>query len=238
MRLIPFQQSLRQLEILVSKCDRCPELRDYCERVGRTKRRAFADDEYWSLPVPSFGDHAAKILIVGLAPAAHGANRTGRMFTGDRSGEFLYAALHRAHLANQAHSTNRHDGLALRGAYITAAARCAPPANKPSPEQLRNCRSFLVDEMRMLQPRVVLCLGAIAWRAALDASRDLGLVIPSPMPRFAHGAELELAGFTLIGCYHVSQQNTFTGRLTSVMIDQILARAIDVSSALEDPVPG
>lgn len=221
----------------MSRCDRCPELRDYCEGVGRTKRRSFANDEYWSSPVPSFGDQAAKILIVGLAPAAHGANRTGRMFTGDRSGEFLYAALHRANLANQAQSSHRHDELALRGVYITAAARCAPPANKPSFEQLRRCRSYLVDELRILQPRIVLCLGAIAWRAALDASRELGLLIPSPLPRFAHSAELDLSAFTLIGCYHVSQQNTFTGRLTPSMIDKILARAIGISKGLTPSAP-
>ena len=178
--------------------------------------------------MPSFGDRSAKILLIGLAPAAHGANRTGRMFTGDRSGEFLFAALHRAGLANQKSCAHRSDGLLLRGVYITAAARCAPPANKPSIEQLQNCRSYLVEEMRILKPLVVLCLGAIAWKAALSAAREGGVVLPKPIPRFAHGAEIRVSTFTMLGCYHVSQQNTFTGRLTVDMIDHVLGRAMEI----------
>ena len=163
-------------------------------------------------------------MIVGLAPAAHGANRTGRMFTGDRSGDFLYAALNRAGLANQAHATDRADGLTLSGVYIAAALRCAPPGNKPTPQQMANCLGFLVDEFAQLRPAVSLCLGAIGWRAALSALDALGDV-PRPRPKFAHGAEVRVGATVLLGCYHVSQQNTFTGRLTRRMLDTVLKRA-------------
>lgn len=162
---------------------------------------------------------------MGLAPGAHGANRTGRMFTGDRSGDFLYAALHRVGLANQPDSTHRDDGLKLTNVYITAAQHCAPPANKPTASQLRACRSYLVDELRLLQPRVVLCLGGIAWKAALSALADRGDAMPRPLPSFAHAAEHRIGQITLLGSYHVSQQNTFTGRLTEPMFDAVLNRA-------------
>jgi uracil-DNA glycosylase family 4 len=218
-----------QLDVLrrrVVSCDRCRDLREYCTEVGRTKRKAYADWDYWAGPVPGFGDPRATLVIVGLAPAAHGANRTGRMFTGDRSGDFLYAALHRAGLANQPTSVSRDDGLALSGVYITAALRCAPPANKPTPAQLATCRAHLVDELDVLRPRAVLCLGGIGWNATLAALAQRGESIPSPKPKFTHGAEVELAAdLALLGCYHVSQQNTFTGRLTEPMIDAVLQRA-------------
>jgi uracil-DNA glycosylase family 4 len=219
------RRSLASLARAIPRCRRCPELHEYCAHVAREKRRAFRDRTYWGRPVPGFGDERARIIIVGLAPAAHGANRTGRMFTGDRSGDFLYAALHRAGLANQASSTHRGDGLALRGVYITAALRCAPPANRPTAAQLANCSPYLRDEIRLLRPAVLVCLGAIAWNAALAVLRDEGLALPVPKPKFAHGRQLSLASMTLLGCYHVSQQNTFTGRLTAPMFEAVLRRA-------------
>ncbi len=206
-------------------CRRCPELREYCAEVGRTRKRAFAAWDYWARPVPAFGDHAARVLIVGLAPAAHGANRTGRMFTGDRSGDFLYAALHRAGLASRPSATHRSDGLKLAGVYITAALRCAPPANRPTARQRANCAAYLVDELRILEPAVTVCLGAIAWGAVLAAGRVAGWPVPRPQPRFGHGHECPIGRRVVLGCYHVSQQNTFTGRLTEPMIDAVLARA-------------
>lgn len=216
---------MRQIGQRVVRCRRCPELRAYCADVATEKRKAFADWAYWGRPVPGFGDSRVRIVIVGLAPAAHGANRTGRMFTGDRSGDFLYAALHRAKLASQPTSTDRDDGLILHDVYITAALRCAPPANRPTADQLRRCAGYLEQELSVLSPAVTLCLGGIAWKAALDAFRSLGEDIPTPRPTFAHAAELPLHSTTLLACYHVSQQNTFTGRLTTEMIDSVLQRA-------------
>lgn len=207
----------------VIACEACPRLRRHCRAVARTKRRAFRDQEYWGRPVPGFGDPAARILLVGLAPAAHGGNRTGRAFTGDRSGDFLYAALHRAGLASQPTSVARGDGLALRGAYIAAAARCAPPGNRPTPEELRRCRPYLVAELAALSRlRVVVALGGIAFDAALDV-----LGAPRPRPRFGHGtvARPGPGKPVLIGCYHPSQQNTFTGRLTAPMLDTVFSTA-------------
>jgi uracil-DNA glycosylase family 4 len=168
---------------------------------------------------------------VGLAPAAHGGNRTGRMFTGDRSGDFLYAALHRAGLASSPVSVGRGDGLRLRGVYITAALRCAPPGNRPTPGQLANCRPYLAGELATLRPAAVVCLGAIAWKAALDALLECGRDLPRPRPRFAHGAERPIGSTVLLGCYHVSQQNTFTGRLTARMLDVVLRRARTLANA-------
>lgn len=219
---------MRSLDVLthsITRCRRCPELRTYLETIGREKRRAYAECAYWAKPVPSFGDTAAHIVIVGLAPGAHGANRTGRMFTGDRSGDFLYEALHRAGFANQPTSTHRADGLQLSGVYITAAAHCAPPANKPTAAQLHNCNEYLIEELRSMKPRVVLCLGGIAWKAVLAALRVTGAPLPSRLPKFGHGDECAVGEFTLLGSYHVSQQNTFTGRLTAEMFDTVLARA-------------
>ncbi len=218
-------RSLTTIERAVPRCGRCPELRAYCADVAETKRRAFADWTYWARPVPGFGDHRARVLIVGLAPAAHGANRTGRMFTGDRSGDFLYAALHRAGLASQAQCTHRGDGLELDGVYITAALRCAPPGNKPTPAQLDRCSPFLVDEIAVLEPAAVICLGAVAWKATLKAVEALGDAIPRPRPKFGHAVECDLGSIVLLGCYHVSQQNTFTGTLTPRMLDTVIKRA-------------
>jgi uracil-DNA glycosylase family 4 len=222
--------ALSQLAEEIVACARCPRLRRWCEQVGREKRRAYANDRYWAKPVPGFGDPSAKILLVGLAPGAHGANRTGRLFTGDRSGDFLYASLHRTGLANQSASISRDDGLRLRGAYISAAARCAPPANKPTPEELRRCRPFLVREIELLRPKVLVCLGGLAWSAALSALADSGEAMPSPRPRFAHAAEAEVGSATLLGAYHPSQQNTFTKRLTPPMLDAIFLRARTLAS--------
>jgi uracil-DNA glycosylase family 4 len=218
-------RTLASLARAITRCRRCPELRAYCSRIAAEKRRAFRQWRYWGRPVPGFGDERATILIVGLAPAAHGANRTGRMFTGDRSGDFLYAGLHRTGLANQAQSTHRGDGLELDGVYITAALRCAPPGNRPTAEQAANCRSHLVRELQALRPAVIVALGQIAWKAALAALGEAGVELPRPRPRFAHGAEAPLGQTTLLGCYHVSQQNTFTGRLTTPMLEAVLLRA-------------
>lgn len=217
---------LARLEREIVRCERCPRLRGWCTDVARTKRKSFADETYWGKPVPGFGDPRARIWILGLAPAAHGANRTGRIFTGDRSGDFLFAGLFRAGLANQAHSVARDDGLRVKDVWISPAGRCAPPANKPTPEELAACSEWLDREREELERvRVVLALGGIAWDAALALFARGGVVLPRPRPKFAHGAECELGGRVLLGCYHVSQQNTFTGRLTPKMLDEVLARA-------------
>jgi uracil-DNA glycosylase family 4 len=210
----------------IARCRACPRLVRWREEVARTKRRAYRDDDYWGRPVPGFGDPAARLLVVGLAPGAHGANRTGRMFTGDGSGDFLYAALHRAGLASQPESRARGDGLVLRGVFITAAGRCAPPDNKPAPEELARCAPFLDRELALLPVRAILCLGAIAFDAALAALARRGVPLPSPRPRFAHGAEVLLPGAPpVVASFHVSRQNTQTGRLTAAMFDAVVARA-------------
>jgi uracil-DNA glycosylase len=210
-------------------CTRCPELRSYCAGVARAPRASFREWTYWGRPVPGFGDPGARVWIVGLAPAAHGANRTGRVFTGDRSGDFLFAGLHRVGAANQPTSVSRDDGLALRGVWVGSSLRCAPPANRPTPEQLARCAEHLDAEWDALRGlRAIVGLGAIGWRAVLDAARRRGIDVPRPLPRFAHGAEVRLGDVTLVGCYHVSQQNTFTGRLTPPMLDAVLRRALVV----------
>lgn len=218
--------SLPLLTSEVVACRACPRLVAWREQVGREKRAAFRDDDYWAKPVPGFGDPAAKVVIVGLAPAAHGANRTGRMFTGDRSGDFLYAALWRTGFANQPTSAHRDDGLVVRDAYITAPVRCAPPANKPTPAERDTCRPFLQRELKLLtEARVLVPLGQFAYQVLTN---DLGI---RPRPRFAHGAEIEVpAGAannvgTIVCSYHVSQQNTFTGTLTPDMLDAVLRTA-------------
>jgi uracil-DNA glycosylase family 4 len=218
-------ERLKVIESRIPRCARCPELRAYGAKVARAKRAQFRDWNYWGRPVPGFGDPRAKIMIVGLAPAAHGANRTGRMFTGDRSGDFLYAALHRVGLASQPTAVHRDDGLTLKNVFIAAALRCAPPGNRPTPRQVDACRPWLVAELGNIRPRIVLCLGAIAWDAALHGLAALQLDIPRPRPRFAHGKSMAIDGVELLGCYHVSQQNTFTGRLTAEMLDSVLATA-------------
>ncbi|MEP6953560.1 MAG: uracil-DNA glycosylase [Solirubrobacteraceae bacterium] len=222
---------LEALEAEIVGCRACPRLVQWREQVAREKRAAFAGEEYWGRPIPGFGDPAARILILGLAPAAHGANRTGRVFTGDRSGDFLFAALHRAGLANQPISLHAGDGLALRGAWITAAVRCAPPANRPTPVERDTCLPFAVREVALLtQLRVVLCLGAFAWDAALRLRAAAGHPAPRPGPRFGHEAVFDDgAWLPLLGCFHPSQQNTFTGRLTPAMLDAALARARELS---------
>jgi len=202
------------------------------EEVARVKRASFAGQEYWGRPVSGFGDPAAAIAILGLAPAAHGANRTGRVFTGDRSGDFLYAALWRAGLANRPEAVWRDDGLELSGAWVTAAVRCAPPANKPLPTERDRCAPWLVEEFGLLpNVAVVVCLGGFAWDAALRLRRDLGLAPLRPKPRFGHGAEVDAEPWTMLGCFHPSQQNTFTGRLTEPMIDDVLTRARTLAAA-------
>jgi uracil-DNA glycosylase family 4 len=211
-------------EIVV--CRKCPRLVEYREEVAREKRRAFRDCTYWGKPVPGFGDSRAEVLILGLAPAAHGGNRTGRVFTGDRSGDFLYAALYKAGFANQPTSVRRDDGLQLKNAYIAATIRCAPPANKPLPSEIVSCRSYLVREMEILEPRAVLALGKIAWDAYLEVLKQRGLIRSRAAFHFAHGAEAELPskGARLFGVYHPSQQNTQTGRVTSAMYGQVFGR--------------
>jgi len=211
----------------VVACRACPRLVAWREQVAATRRAAYADQDYWGRPVPGFGDPDAWLLILGLAPGAHGSNRTGRMFTGDRSGEWLFRSLHRAGLATQAVAASRDDGLRLVGAWLTAAVRCAPPANKPSPDEWAACRPFLQRELALLpRVRVVVALGAFAWRKALDVGRDAGWTVPRPLPRFAHGAEADLGPVRLIGSYHPSQQNTFTGTLTEPMLDAVWAAAV------------
>jgi len=217
-------EKLNQLNQEIIRCRKCPRLVRYREQVARDKRRSFLAWDYWGRPVPGFGDSGAELLILGLAPAAHGANRTGRMFTGDRSGDFLYKALFRAGFANQPTSTNREDGLKLKNAYMAATLRCAPPANKPLPAELANCRPYFERELEILQPRVVLALGSIAMRAYLGLLKERGLIATLAAFPFRHGASYELPGDLprLFASYHPSQQNTFTGKLTDAMLFKVL----------------
>ncbi len=228
--------ALASLESDVVACRRCPRLVAWREEVARTKRAAYADQAYWGRPVPGFGDPRARILAVGLAPGAHGANRTGRMFTGDRSGDWLYGSLHRAGLASQPDSAGRDDGLILRDVWITAVVRCAPPANRPSPAERDACLPWLEREVPLLgSVRVVVALGGFAWENAIRTLAGLGCAVPRPRPRFGHGAEasvdasgtdrLAAGAIVLLGSYHPSQQNTFTGRLTREMLDAVWERA-------------
>jgi len=222
---------LAELEREVTACRRCPRLVAWREQVARDKRAAFAGETYWGRPVPGFGDPQARILIIGLAPAAHGANRTGRMFTGDRSGDFLYAALHRAGLANQPTSAHRDDGLRLIDTWITAAVRCAPPQNKPTPTERDTCLPWSVRELALLpELAVCVCLGQFAWDAALRLRAAAGAPPPARKPRFGHEVVFDDGGWLpLLGCFHPSQQNTFTGKLTPPMIDAVFARAKELS---------
>jgi uracil-DNA glycosylase family 4 len=222
---------LADLDAEVSLCRACPRLVDWREEVATLKRAAYAEEPYWGRPIPGWGDPHPRVLVVGLAPAAHGGNRTGRIFTGDRSGDWLFAALHRAGLARLPTSTHAGDGQALLGARMVAAVRCAPPDNKPTPAERDTCAPWLHRELALLTPtvRVVVCLGSFGWDATLKALGTLGYAVPRPRPRFGHGAEVELSGppsgLTVLGSYHPSQQNTFTGRLTEKMLDAVMGRA-------------
>ena len=215
---------LRELNEEIIRCRKCPRLVKYRERVAREKRLSFRDYEYWGKPVPGFGDPQAKLLILGLAPAAHGGNRTGRVFTGDRSGEFLFHALYRTGFASQPTSTNRGDGLVLKNTYIVAGIRCAPPANNPLPSELANCRPYFERELEILRPRAVLALGSIAMRVYLGLLKERGEIKSLAAFRFGHGVTYELPGELprLFASYHPSQQNTFTGKLTRAMLAKVL----------------
>ncbi len=216
----------------VTACERCPRLREYCRKIAETKRRAYRDWEYWGKPVPSFGDPKARVLIIGLAPGAHGANRTGRMFTGDRSGEFLYRALHETGFASQAESRSREDGLKLSGVYITATAHCAPPGNKPAVQELANCRPYLERELDLLKEvQVVVALGRVAFDTYLRILRERGRIASVAPFRFGHGVEYRIQPGepVLIACYHPSQQNTSTGKLTAEMLKKVFDRVHDLS---------
>ncbi|MCF7551253.1 uracil-DNA glycosylase [Pseudonocardia sp. WMMC193] len=219
--------SLAVLDAQVAECRACPRLVEWREQVAREKRAAFRDWTYWGRPVPGFGPPDARLLIVGLAPAAHGANRTGRMFTGDRSGDVLYAALHAVGLANQPTAVHKDDGLALRGTRITAPVHCAPPANKPTPQERNACRHWLDAELALLRPtlRAVVVLGGFGWQALLPVLEENGWPVPRPRPKFGHGAHFQTADLHVFGSYHVSQQNTFTGRLTPAMLEEVLGEA-------------
>ncbi|MCW4354342.1 uracil-DNA glycosylase [Hoyosella sp. YIM 151337] len=224
--------TLKDVDALVADCRACPRLVAWREHVGRVKRRSFAGATYWARGVPSFGDSSARVVIVGLAPAAHGGNRTGRMFTGDQSGDVLYAALYRTGFSNQPASVSKHDGLILHGVRLVAPVHCAPPENKPTPEERDRCAPYLARELELLSPslRVAVVLGAFGWQALLATLAGAGWELPRPRPKFGHGAESAVSHpdgrlLTLLGCYHPSQHNTFTGRLTPAMIDAVLLRA-------------
>jgi uracil-DNA glycosylase family 4 len=225
--------ALRALEAQVTTCRRCPRLVAWREEVAVVKRASFAGETYWGRPIPGLGDPDARILVLGLAPAAHGANRTGRMFTGDRSGDFLYAALHRAGLANQPTSVHADDGLTLHDTWITAGVRCAPPANKPTPQERDTCLPWTVAELGLLPKlRVCVCLGGFAWDVALRLRAAAGAPPPARKPRFGHDVLFDDGDWLpMLGCFHPSQQNTFTGRLTPSMMDGVLARAVALAQA-------
>jgi uracil-DNA glycosylase len=227
---VPAPDSLAALRRDVVSCRRCPRLVEWRERVARERRAAFADWVYWGRPVPGFGDRRARILLVGLAPAAHGGNRTGRIFTGDRSGDFLFDAVYRCGLSNQPTSVSKDDGLELRGLYVAAVNRCCPPGNRPTPEERDNCLPYLVREIALLERlKVLVALGSFAWDGALRALQRLGHPGLRPRPRFGHGTEVRVGPCVLIGTFHPSQQNTFTGKLTSDMLEAVLRRAIELA---------
>ncbi|MFK0169980.1 uracil-DNA glycosylase [Streptomyces sp. NPDC090306] len=223
--------SLASLDARIADCRACPRLVAWREEVARTKRAAFADQTYWGRPVPGFGPADARLLIVGLAPAAHGANRTGRMFTGDRSGDVLYRALHDVGLASRPTAVSADDGLELYGVRITSPVHCAPPANRPTPAERDTCRTWLVRELELLRPtlRAVVVLGGFGWQAAMPAFAAAGLPVPRPRPAFGHGARVVLGDVTVLGCFHVSQRNTFTGLLTPRMLRDVLRTAAETA---------
>jgi uracil-DNA glycosylase family 4 len=217
--------SLAQLNRAITACERCPRLVAHCRKVAREKRRAYRRETYWGKPVPSWGDPQAHVLLVGLAPGAHGANRTGRMFTGDGSADFLTPALHRAQFSNSPISVHANDGLKLNDIYVIAAAHCAPPDNKPAPQEIANCRPYFVQHLRLLKRvRVILALGKIAFDSVLATLGEMGFEIPSPRLQFSHGAEYTIGPYILIGSYHPSRQNTQTGKLTAEMLDGVLVK--------------
>jgi uracil-DNA glycosylase family 4 len=227
---------LADIEREVVDCVRCPRLVEWRERVARERVARFRDKAYWGRPVPGFGDPDARILVLGLAPAAHGGNRTGRMFTGDASGDFLWPALHAAGLASRPASVRAGDGLEAIDLWVTAPVKSAPPDNKPLPSERDNCAPYLVRELAALdRARAVVALGSFAWASALRTFATLGAVLPRPLPRFGHGAEARIDRWTLIGCYHVSQQNTFTRRLTREMLDAVLRRAVALAASPGQP---
>lgn len=229
-RRLAQRASLDQLDARISVCRACPRLVQWREDVALTKRASFADQPYWGRPIPGWGDPQAGVLIVGLAPAANGANRTGRIFTGDRSGDWLFASLHRVGLASQPTADHAGDGLDLVGARMVATVRCAPPANKPTVEERDTCSPWLHRELSLMtSARVIVCLGSYGWSATLKALKAMGHSV-SPLPKFGHGAEVQVGPFTVLGCYHPSQHNTFTGRLTEEMTDRVLARARHLGS--------
>ncbi len=230
------RDSLVRVTREITECRACPRLVDWREHVAREKRAAFRDEEYWGRPVPGFGDPNARLLIVGLAPAAHGGNRTGRIFTGDRSGDWLFGALHRSGYANQPTSIGVGDGLRLDDAYLAAAVRCAPPANKPTPEERDRCLPYLVRELELLaQVSVIVVLGGFAYDAVWRTLARAGFDVPAPRPRFGHGVEAETTRATVVCSYHPSQQNTFTGKLTEDMLDRVFTRARELSRRAATP---
>ncbi|MCZ6462047.1 MAG: uracil-DNA glycosylase [Actinobacteria bacterium] len=223
-------EELAGLAESIAGCRRCPRLVQWREQVATEKRAAFAEEEYWGRPVPGFGDPAARVVVVGLAPAAHGANRTGRMFTGDRSGDWLFRAMFRSGLASQPTSIRIGDGLVLSGAWVTAPVRCAPPGNKPTIEERDNCRSWFDAELDLLDPAVFVALGDYAYRSVWWYLTDRGLSMPRPRPAFAHGSEVKISdGLVVLASYHPSQQNTFTGKLTEEMLDAVFSRATELA---------
>jgi uracil-DNA glycosylase family 4 len=231
---VPRACDLDALADEVMQCRACPRLVAWREQVASEKRASFRDEQYWARPVPGFGDPAARLLIVGLAPAAHGGNRTGRVFTGDRSGDFLFASMHRVGFANQPTSVAVDDGLMLHDAYIAAAVRCAPPANKPTPAERDECRPYLVRELELLRHlNVVLVLGAFAYEALWTVLRQTGETLPRRRPPFAHALEVPLDPFTIVGSFHPSQQNTFTGKLTPAMLDAVFERCRTIASGVD-----
>ncbi len=230
MKTAPASSLLSALNDRIVACRRCPRLVAWREEVAVTKVRRFHDQDYWGKPLTGFGDLRARVVLVGLAPAAHGGNRTGRMFTGDESGNWLFRALHEAGFANKPESLHPGDGLRLKGCYITASVRCAPPKNKPTPEEFANCRPYLLDELRLLtRARVVVGLGKIGFDAAASALKELGIIDYKRRPAFGHGARYDAGGVVLLGTYHPSQQNTFTGKLTRAMLRRVLQKAKEIS---------
>jgi len=226
------ERALASLTAEIVECRACPRLVEWREQVAREKRSAFRDEDYWGRPVPGFGDPRARLLVAGLAPAAHGGNRTGRVFTGDRSGDWLFAAMHRAGFANQPTSVRAGDGLELLDAYVAAAVRCAPPANKPTPDERDRCLPYLVRELELLERvRVIVVLGQFAYDATARVLAAAGSPLPVPRPRFGHGVEVVTARYTVVGCFHPSQQNTFTGKLTEPMLDDVFRRARALTAA-------